>query len=315
MTVLVCSDSALGEYHFGPSHPFGPYRLPAFLEACRRQGLDRRVRGWPARQARREELLRFHTRDYVERVRTAEAEGLAWLDQGDTPVFPGIFEAASRVVGTTLEGVARLLAGEARRAFTPIAGLHHARRDGAAGFCVFNDGGVAIETLRQVHGLRRIAYVDIDAHHGDGVFYAFEDDPDVFIVDLHEDGRFLYPGTGAAEETGRGEAEGSKRNVPLPMGADDIAFARLWPECLAFLRAARPEFVLLQCGADSLAGDPITHLAFSHRVHAQVTRDLCRLADDFCDGRLLAMGGGGYTPDNIGAAWSAVVAALLESGG
>ena len=313
MTVLVCSDSALAAYNFGPSHPFGPWRLEAFLSACHRQGLDHRYQTYPARQAGSAELLSFHTPAYVERVRTAEADGLAWLDQGDTPVFHGIFEAASRVVGTTVEGVNRILAGQAQRVFTPIAGLHHARRDAAAGFCVFNDAGVAIECLRREHGLRRIAYVDIDAHHGDGVFYAFETDPDVFIVDFHEDGRFLYPGTGRAEETGRGAARGTKCNRPLPMDANDVDFARIWPECLGFLRAARPEFVLLQCGADSLVGDPITHLAFTHRVHAQVTRDLCRLADDFCDGRLLAMGGGGYNPDNIGAAWSAVVRSLLEA--
>ena len=312
MTVLVCSDPALGAYHFGASHPFGPYRMAAFLEACRRQGLEHRFTAYPSQMADTETLLLFHTPEYVARVRDAEANGEAWLDQGDTPVVPGIFAAACRVVGTTLAGIDRILAGEGQRAFTPIAGLHHARRDGAAGFCVFNDCGVAIEYLRRVHGLRRIAYVDIDAHHGDGVFYAFEADPDVIIVDFHEDGRFLYPGTGATQETGKGPARGTKHNVPLPMGADDVTFARLWPEALGFLRAARPEFVLLQCGADSLKDDPITHLAFSDQVHATVAGDLCRLADDICAGRLLAMGGGGYDPDNIGAAWTAVVRQLLE---
>lgn len=312
MTVLVCSDPALGAYHFGASHPFGPYRMDAFLDACHRQGLDHRFTAYPSRIADEATIRLFHTPEYVTRVRNAEANGEAWLDQGDTPVFPGIFAAASRVVGTTLAGLDRILAGEGRRAFTPIAGLHHARRDRAAGFCVFNDCGVAIEYLRCVHGLQRIAYVDIDAHHGDGVFYGFETDPSVFIVDFHEDGRYLYPGTGMAEETGQGPARGTKRNIPLPMEANDVTFARLWPGALGFLRAARPEFVLLQCGADSLEGDPITHLAFTAKVHATVTRDLCRLADDFCDGRLLAMGGGGYNPGNIAAAWTAVVTALLE---
>ena len=311
MTVLVCSDPALGAYHFGASHPFGPYRMDAFLAACQRQGLEHRFIAYPSQTADEDTLRLFHTPEYVSRVRDAEANGEAWLDQGDTPVVPGIFDAASRVVGTTLAGIDRILAGEGRRAFTPIAGLHHARRDRAAGFCVFNDCGVAIEYLRRKHGLQRIVYVDIDAHHGDGVFYGFETDPDVVIVDFHEDGRYLYPGTGMAAETGRGPARGTKRNVPLPMGADDVTFARLWPGALGFLRAARPEFVLLQCGADSLEGDPITHLAFTANVHAIVTRDLCRLADDFCDGRLLAMGGGGYNSGNIGAAWGAVVSALL----
>ncbi|MFM1891597.1 MAG: hypothetical protein RLZ44_674, partial [Pseudomonadota bacterium] len=203
--------------------------------------------------------------------------------------------------------------GTTRRAFVPIAGLHHARRDQAAGFCVFNDCGVAIETLRQRYGVQRIAYVDIDAHHGDGVFYAFEDDPGLTIVDLHEDGRYLYPGSGAVGETGKGAAKGSKLNVPMPPGADDSAFFQVWPQVEAFVDRARPQFILLQCGADSLAGDPITHLAYSSSAHHHAAARLCALANRHCDGRLLALGGGGYNLDNLADAWCAVVSAMLEA--
>src|SRR5256885_8951990 len=143
--------------------------------------------------------------------------------------------------------------GESRRAFVPIAGLHHAARDRAAGFCVFNDCGVAIELVKRA-GLKRVGYVDIDAHHGDGVFYAFEEDAAVVFADLHEDGRYLYPGSGALEERGRGAAAGTKLNVPLPPGADDEVFARVWPHVIARPEKFAPEFMILQCGADSLEG-------------------------------------------------------------
>ena len=195
----------------------------------------------------------------------------------------------------------------------PIAGLHHARRDSAAGFCVFNDCGVAIETLRQLHAIRRIAYVDIDAHHGDGVFYAFEADPELCFADLHEDGQYLYPGTGGVSETGRGAARGTKLNIPMPPGADDRAFFRAWEAVESFIDRAAPEFILLQCGADSIAGDPITHMAYSSAAHRHAARRLCILAERHCDGRLLALGGGGYNLRNLAEGWCAVVEAMLDT--
>ncbi len=171
------------------------------------------------------------------------------------------------MVGTVLQAIDDLIRGKTRRAFVPIAGLHHARRDSAAGFCVFNDCGVAIESLRQVYGIRRVAYVDIDAHHGDGVFYAFEEDPDLFIADLHEDGRYLYPGSGKLQETGKGAAKGSKLNIPMPPGADDALFFKVWEQVESFVDSAKPEFILFQCGADSIDGDPLTHMAYSRATH------------------------------------------------
>ena len=193
----------------------------------------------------------------------------------------------------------------------PIAGLHHATRTAAAGFCVFNDIGVAIELLRRQYGLQRIAYVDIDAHHGDGVFYAYEADPDLIFADIHEDGSSLYPGTGAAHETGTGDAAGSKLNIPLPAGSDDAAFRQVWPQVLAHLERFAPEFIILQCGTDSLAGDPLTHLQLTPASHALAATDLAALARKFAQGRLLALGGGGYNRTNLAAGWNTVVEALL----
>jgi acetoin utilization protein AcuC len=308
--VLVIADEPLGRYGFPDGHPFGTDRLAAFLREFRARGLDRRTVAGSSREADDAELLRFHTPGHVERVRARSVAGGGFLDKGDTPAFRGVHEAAARVVGAALDATAAVMAGRARRAFVPIAGLHHAARDGAAGFCVYNDCGVVIETLRREHGLARIAYVDIDAHHGDGVFYAFEHDADVVFADLHEDGEFLYPGTGAASETGQGAGAGMKLNLPLRPEADDAAFAAQWEIALGHLARFEPEFILLQCGADSLGGDPITHLRLTEASHGRAAADLCRLADDLGHGRVLGLGGGGYNRSNLGRAWSAVVAAL-----
>ncbi len=311
--VCVFNDPKLASYNFGEQHPFGPARFDAFNDAFLAQGMDQQVMACEAVTATTEQLESFHEHAYVEGVKLASLAGIGYLDQGDTPVVPGIYEAAALVAGTTLQAIRVIMQGECRRAFNPIGGLHHARRDGAAGFCVFNDCGIAIEILRREYSVQRIAYVDIDAHHGDGVFYSFETDPDLIITDLHEDGRFLYPGTGAVTETGQQEAAGTKLNVPMPMGANDAAFDKVWDSVISFVAKAEPEFILLQCGADSIQGDPITHMAYTSHAHARATTDLCKLADEHCQGRLLALGGGGYNLENIAAAWCAVVQAMIEN--
>jgi acetoin utilization protein AcuC len=247
----------------------------------------------------------------VDLVKERSVTGQGFLDGGDTPAFRGVYEAASVVVGATLNAVAAIMNGQCRHAFVPIAGLHHAGRNHAAGFCVFNDCGVAIELLRKNSGLERIAYVDIDAHHGDGVFYAFEGDPGVIFADMHEDGRYLYPGTGASTETGKGTAAGTKLNLPMAPGSDDAAFEQIWPRVIAHLEKFEPQFIILQCGADSLEGDPITHLRYSARAHGKAARELAQLAERFGHGRVLGLGGGGYNRLNLAQAWTAVVEGLL----
>lgn len=311
--VLVIAGERLARYGFGAAHPFGLDRHQAFYREFERRGLERRTWVEETERASDEAILSFHTPEYLARLKNRSSRGQGYLDGGDTPAFSGIYEAAADVVGGTLKAAGALMDGRARRAFVPIAGLHHAAREGAAGFCALNDCAIAIEWLRREHGLTRIAYVDIDAHHGDGVYYGFEHDPGVIFADLHEDGRYLYPGTGNAEEIGLGAARGTKLNIPLPPGADDDAFAAVWPRVLAHLEAAAPEFIILQCGADSVAGDPLTHMAFTPAVHARATTDLVQLAERLGHGRVLATGGGGYNRPNIAAAWNAVVESLCDS--
>src|SRR6201997_1230236 len=182
--VGVVVSERLARYGFGDGHPFGPDRHAAFVREFESRGLHRRTQILELRDASEEELLSFHTPAYVALVKERSVSGQGFLDDGDTPAFRGVYEAAVVVVGATLNAAAAIMSGQCRRAFVPIAGLHHAARDHAAGFCVFNDCGVAIELLRKDFGLTRIAYVDIDAHHGDGVFYAFEHDPGVLFADM-----------------------------------------------------------------------------------------------------------------------------------
>ncbi len=227
-SVLVYKGDALANYGFGDPHPFGFDRHDVFQDELKSAGFDGAVKYGSPRRASVDDLLLFHTADYIDMVSKKSSEGRGYLDDGDTPAMPGIFDAASDVVGTMLAAVDAVMDGTTKRAFVPIAGLHHAGRDHAAGFCVFNDLGVAVEYLRKKYGVQRIAYVDIDAHHGDGVYYGFEDDPDLIFADLHEDGRYLYPGTGSAEETGTGKAKGTKLNIPMPPGATDSDFRAAW---------------------------------------------------------------------------------------
>ena len=312
-TVSLAYGDELLRYDFGPNHPMNRKRIAAFFKRCRESGIlkDPRVNIVAPRMATEDELLLFHTPEYVEFVRRSSKNPVVLLDDEDTPAFKGVYESAKYVVGTTLDCLERTIEGRGY-AFNPMGGLHHARRDHAAGFCVFNDIGVAIECARRTWGLRRILYIDIDAHHGDGVMYAYYNDPDILTLDFHEDGRILYPGTGFEHETGGPNAVGSKKNIPLPLGAEDDYFLSKLRTVSDFLRGSHPELVMLQAGADCLKGDPIADLSLSTNVHKLVTQAARKVADQQSAGRLLALGGGGYNLGNTTEAWMSVLNALLE---
>ncbi len=217
------------------------------------------------------------------------------------------------IAGGTIRALDGVLGGEFRRAFNPAGGLHHAHRDRAAGFCVYNDCAIAIAraTARQP-GLR-VAYVDIDAHHGDGVQEAFYARDDVLTISLHESGRYLYPGTGASGDIGEGIGRGYAVNVPLPPYAGSaeyqLAFDRVVEPAL---RAFGPDAIVAQLGADSYRADPLTHLDMTVAGHAGLVTRLAAISDELCEGRLVATGGGGYeafsaTPRM----WACAMAVLL----
>jgi len=311
--LAVAYGEELLKYDFGGDHPMRSVRIAEFFRLCREDGLldDPRVKVIEPRAATMDDLLLFHTASYIERVKELSDIGTGMLDEGDTPVFSGVYEAACYTVGTTLECLKDSLSHHTC-SFNPMGGLHHARRDRAAGFCVFNDVAVAIEYSRRRLGIRRILYIDIDAHHGDGVMYEYYNDKDLRILDFHEDGRYLYPGTGSEFETGGPAAEGSKMNVKLQPGSTDKQFEARLKGATRFLAESDPELVILQAGADCLAGDPIAHLSFSPRVHSLVAGVAKKAADRAARGSLLALGGGGYDPQNTANAWLCLLRGFLS---
>ena len=251
-------------YSFGEKHPLNSKRLEAFWSALNDSDLMHtgNLKLLPPSSVDENTVASFHEKKYIDFVKECSIAGSGYLDSGDTPSFKGVFDASMYVVGSTilaLDTVVNRTNGIVH-AFNPIGGLHHARRNAAGGFCVFNDIGIAIFYARKNYDLKKILYVDIDAHHGDGVFYEFEDDPDLFIADIHEDGSFLYPGTGFESETGLGDAKGTKLNLPVPPGATDRDFLSAFTKIQDFVESIKFDLIIFQCGADGLSGDPLTHL-------------------------------------------------------
>lgn len=302
------------KYSFPSGHPMSKERAISFWREMDSQGIlvSKRIIINPPRIATKEELLSFHTESYINFVKNSSEKGVGSLDYGDTPVFKGIYEASSYVVGATISGLDLIMSGKIDHAFNPIGGLHHATKESAAGFCVFNDPAIAISKLKLYYGLNRIMYIDIDAHHGDGVFYAYYDDPSIFIADIHEDGRFLYPGTGSKFEIGRGESLGTKLSIPISPNSGDEEFKKALENVEDFIEQSKPEIILLQSGADGLETDPITHLNYSINIYKLTAKRIHYLAHQLCRGRILVMGGGGYDPMNTSKAWVEVVKALIS---
>jgi acetoin utilization protein AcuC len=308
----------LARYGFGQSHPFNSNRLYSFWSRFSELNLQNsnQIKVEDPEIANTESIGLFHDKAYIEYVRNASKLGTGFLDMGDTPAFVGSFEASSYVVGTSLRALDLIMnrTDGIVHAFNPIGGLHHARRAYAGGFCIFNDIGVIIMEARKKYGIERILYVDIDAHHGDGVFYEFENDPLVFIADVHENGHYLYPGTGFEYETGTGAAKDTKLNLPLDPSATDDDFIAGFDKITAFVdKIAKPELIILQCGADGLRGDPIAHLEYTSEAHRFAADALHKLSHIYCDGRLIALGGGGYNLKNVAEGWTMVVKSLIDS--
>jgi len=231
----------LAKYGFPGGHPFALSRHDAFLEQMNADPALSQLRHYNPVAADAETISLFHTMEYIHFVKQKSDSGYGALDGGDTPVFPGVYEAASFVAGSAMDAVKRIVAGEIKRAFIPIAGLHHARRDRASGFCVFNDCGIVLEYLIGNCNMKKVAYIDIDAHHGDGVYYGFENDERVIFADIHEDGRYLFPGTGFAHEAGLDRAKGTKLNIEMNPGDGDEEFFESWDTVVEFIEKHEPE--------------------------------------------------------------------------
>ena len=307
-------------YDFGPSHPLQPVRVELAVELMRAYGLLERpnVQLIAPRLASDDELQLIHSPDYIAAVRRAGADGDCWasvpeycLGPGDNPIFPEMHEASAQVVGGSIDAANFVMRGPDHHAFSIAGGLHHAMRGNASGFCIYNDASVAIEHMRRDFETR-VLYLDTDAHHGDGVEAAFYDTDQVLTISFHESGRFLFPGTGFVQESGRGAGKGYAVNVPLPPGAGDDAYRAAFDALVPRLaRAFMPDVIVNQNGADAYQDDPLAHLRVSTGFYAHVARTVHTLAHELCAGRWLALGGGGYDLFSaVPRAWALVFAEL-----
>ena len=318
-TALVWNDDQL-RYDFGPTHPLKPVRVELTVALIRACGLTDADGVDTLRRASfgEDDVVRMHTPEYVEVVRRLSADprrggGFGYgLGPGDNPVFGGMHEASLEVCGASVAAAQAVWEGQVTHAFNPAGGLHHAMAGRAAGFCIYNDPAFAIEWLMR-HGAQRVAYVDVDTHHGDGVQELFYDDPRVLTLSIHESGRYLFPGTGFPDEVGEGDGRGSSLNVPLaPSTPGEVyleAFDAVVPPALD---AFRPEVLVTQLGCDTHVTDPLAHLALTTDDYAALAKRLHDLAHTNAEGRWVAVGGGGYQIASVvPRAWTIYFAELV----
>lgn len=312
----VVFDTTLTDYDFGPDHPMSPVRVDLTMRLARELGVLDRLEVVPAPVASDDLIATVHDEELIDAVmrmstHPGPGEERRGLGTEDNPVFGGMHRAAAHVVGASHEAFRRVWSGESQHCANITGGLHHAMPDRASGFCIYNDVAVGIRSLLD-QGATKVAYVDVDVHHGDGVERIFYDDPRVLTISLHESGQFLFPGTGFPADTGGPEAQGSAVNVALPPGTGDSGWLRAFHAVVPpLLRAFAPEVLVTQHGCDSHADDPLAHLMLSVDGQRAAYAELHRLAHEVAGGRWVATGGGGYSLFNVvPRAWTHLLAAV-----
>jgi len=322
-SVALVYGDALMKHHLSDEHPLQPVRVKLAVDLIRSTGLIEHCHLLPPRPATVQELELVHSPEYVELVRTLSdparrrqvpphAVDAAGYASADNPISDELHEGTSLVVGASLVAAEAIEGGAALHAFSPSGGLHHAHRDRASGFCTYNDAAIACQWFK--HRGHRVAYVDVDVHHGDGVEHIFESDPDVLTISLHESGHWLFPGTGFPQESGVGAGRGSAANVPFVPYTWDEPWLHAFEEVVpALLRRFKPTVLVTQDGCDSHHLDPLAHLSNTTRIWPRVGRTFHELAHELCEGRWLALGGGGYAIyEVVPRAWTLLFAEMVE---
>ncbi|WP_042223174.1 histone deacetylase [Oceanobacillus manasiensis] len=297
---FVFSENTLN-YHFHEDHPLNQKRVMLTKELLEAANLLPSQSIISPRMATEEEIALFHDIAYIQAVKKAgksqllESEALQFgLGTEDTPIFSNMHEAASYVVGGTLTAVDAVMQNQTMHALHLGGGLHHGFKRKAAGFCIYNDGAVAIKYLREKYDLR-VLYVDTDAHHGDGVQWGFYDDPNVCTLSIHETGRYLFPGTGNVNERGIKQGHGYTFNLPLDAFTEDDSFISVYDSAIKEVAEFfRPDIIVTQNGADAHCYDPLTHLCSTMKTFEYIPKIAHEIAHDYCGGKWVALGGGGY---------------------
>jgi len=317
----VVFDPTLTAYDFGVSHPMSPLRVDLTVRLARELGVLAPEEGVgpglptvPAPMADDDLVATVHDREYIDAVKRAGKDPYVVIEERglgtpDNPTFEGMHEASAHIVGATVEAARRVWTGDVLHAANISGGLHHAMPEKASGFCVYNDVAVGIRWLLD-QGAEKIAYVDVDVHHGDGVEAIFYDDPRVLTISLHETGQMLFPGTGFPSDTGGPGAEGSAANVALPPGTSDAGWLRAFHAVVPpLVREFAPEVLVTQHGCDSHIEDPLAHMMLTVDGQRAAYLALHDLAHEVCDGRWLVTGGGGYAVvDVVPRAWTHLLA-------
>ena len=312
------------KYNFGRDHPLRPLRLKLTYSLMEKLSLlnNERLVIMKPRLATQQEIETTHSPQYVEVVKKLSTNPndnsvipySYGLGPGDNPIFEGMYEASVLICGASIEAANAVWNNdEIKIAFNPAGGLHHAMKDRASGFCIFNDIGVAIKHLKKIKKDIRIAYLDIDCHHGDGVQWLFYDDPNVLKISYHQDGRYLFPGTGSVNEIGEGEGEGFSMNFPLLPGTNNKAFINLFRKTTPkILETYAPDILITQLGVDTYFDDPLTQMGFSLAIYRDIAQTMKTSAREYCQNKWVALGGGGYLMTVVPRAWTIFLARMLD---
>ncbi|MHA1907756.1 MAG: acetoin utilization protein AcuC [Candidatus Thorarchaeota archaeon] len=308
------SDELLN-YEFKPDHPLKPDRLKLTYLLSDQLGLLDKVKRLNATVANREVLEMYHPPEFIDAVIQAGESSTPSYRHGlgtmDNPIFPEIYDAAARYVGATMDAAREIEKG-ASNAFVISGGLHHAQRTEASGFCIFNDVVLAVMHLQKKKPCK-VLYVDIDAHHGDGVQNAFYRSKDVLTLSMHQSGKTLFPGTGFVHESGGGDAIGYSVNIPVIPGASSAEMIEVLNEIIVPLfESYQPDLLVTQLGVDGHYLDPLAHLSYSSHGYEVVLKKFRKLASDICKMGWLAVGGGGYHPVNVARLWSLFLSIILD---
>lgn len=318
---LIYSD-LFASYDFGVEHPLKPYRFVLPYKLMDAYGLLNYIDVYKPVQAAENDIALVHDTGYIDCVKSVSKAPELFIDDfpyiyglgyGDNPIFKGMYDVACIHVGGTILGSEIVAKGEREHVFSIGGGFHHAMPTKASGFCIFNDIAIAIRRLQSKYNVKKIMYIDIDAHHADGVQNIFYTEQSVLTVSIHESGNFLFPGTGFVKECGTGAGKGFAINIPLPMGTDDNAYLYAFNTIVPSLAYAyKPEILFMQCGADAHYLDPLAHLSLTTFAYKKIYSAVHKLAHEVCDGKLIAVGGGGYDVGVLSRVFTLLVSELIE---
>lgn len=313
------SDEMLN-YNLGENHPMNSSRLETAWNLFNSIGIDSNTSIYTPKPVKHSDIETIHSVNYVDEVKRLAKESVQGkqslykskfgLGTGDCPIFPEMYNASLLISGSMLQAADLIIEGEINKAFLLMGGLHHAQYSRSSGFCYFNDMSIVIDYLKRKGGYR-IAYIDTDLHHGDGTQALAYNDPEILTISYHESGRWLYPGTGFSNEIGKSDAKGTSVNLPLMPYTYDKMYVEAFDQFIpTILETFDPDFIIWQAGVDGHAADTLGHLLLTTHTYQIIGEKIRKFADHFCEGRLIAAGGGGYSPYSLARSWFIEYAAL-----